>query len=272
MSVQSSNKVTFSSSSSKRADFDDDIDITYEEERFDSGELVTDFIKQTSEHTAESIKRIASTLKEEETSSSGTIVFQNSDADLTDGETLTIPSLSERLEQNRTSPSQRPRNIPPKYADIQANLNLSDSSVEEINVASKKDEFVEKTVLYSTVNNNMLIPTIMQTRTSSSTVTQFHSTTRMANPDNQAQQFRRCQRSVSWDGQESSPETNTGFWRSASLHYETRCYLYIQMELCCSTLRHWMDERNQAIKDGQSKHPKIILCKIPPSDIVNLYF
>ena len=144
LSVQSSNKVTFSSSSSKRADFDDDIDITFEEERFDSGELVTDFIKQTSEHTAESIKRIASTLKEEETSSSGTIVFQNSDADLTDGETLTIPSLSERLEQNRTSPSQRPRNIPPKYADIQANLNLSDSSVEEINVTSKKDEFVRE--------------------------------------------------------------------------------------------------------------------------------
>ncbi|XP_054748327.2 eukaryotic translation initiation factor 2-alpha kinase 1-like [Lytechinus pictus] len=227
--------------------FDTDFKVSYEEERFDSGELVNEFFSQTSENV-ENIRPIAREFDQTFTegvtdslessgTSSSTVIFRNAESDGTDCDDFKLPS---QKEQN--SPRHKVLRQSRKFERHVETMVQSDDYEEIKTTATTSKNIVKSAIIPVTKATATLLSTIT---TSLSSSTQIHKRIHGASSrPYRAVQNGAFRRSISWDGQESSPEVDAGCWSRLRQFYKIRYYLYIQMELCKSTLRVWLSERN----------------------------
>lgn len=212
----------------------------------------------------QSNKELAMSHTESE-SSSGTIIFRNNEAEQSDEEDFMLPSLREGLSGRAPKKSKNVRHGNDVGLSVRDEMNGRGSKVvdeyyEEIDTTTKKtNTFVRKKSALNGTKGGIPATTVAMLSTRSGTVmntatTHCRSRTHYVSSQQSLNHAvrPRTQRSISWDGQESSPEMSSGFW-PGSLHYKRCCYLYIQMELCSSTLRRWMDDRNNKIRDGENQ-------------------
>ncbi|XP_071476696.1 eukaryotic translation initiation factor 2-alpha kinase 1-like [Diadema antillarum] len=231
--------------------FDPDFVVPFEEERFNSDETVEQFLSDTSERAAQIRERIA---KQE--SSRSSVGLRKPDTEEESGmDQLVISSLSSEssgIQVKKSTSTFKEKHVfrgqssSMREGQDEPDVSYFEESFEKID-STEINHVITKG---SSLGYDEAVKVLFTSSSTSHTMTSVRSTSCAIGVPNQPTTARSSYyRSVSWDGQESSPDLSS---RAESLMFKMTPVLYIQMELCCGTLRQWLDNRNECISGANN--------------------